>query len=90
MPRTANSAVASIVVGQSIRRVRQKLGLTQGELAERLGTTAPYVSALENGKANPTVGQLSAVASAMRVELHVEFYVPEPRAKPTIPPPAIQ
>lgn len=76
MPRTATSSIASVVVGQAIRDARQEMGITQAELARRLRASPPYVSALEAGKANPTVGQLSAVAGALGVELHVDFRVP--------------
>jgi hypothetical protein len=52
-----------------------------------MDASAPYISGLENGRGNPTVGQLSAVADALRVELHVEFHVPTPKPPPTIPTP---
>jgi transcriptional regulator with XRE-family HTH domain len=87
VPRTASNIVASQVVGRAIREVRQRVGVTQAELAARMNSTAPYISGLENGRANPTVGQLSAVADALRVELHVEFHVPTPSPAPVIPEP---
>lgn len=73
MPRTATSSIASVVTGRAIREARQGLGITQSELARRLGTSAPHVCALETGKANPTIGHLSAIASALGLRLHVEF-----------------
>lgn len=89
MPRTASNGVASQVVGRAIRQVREQTGLTQAELAKRMHASAPYISGLENGRGNPTIGQLSAVADALRVELHVEFRVPTRRPTPTIPPPPV-
>jgi transcriptional regulator with XRE-family HTH domain len=75
------------VVGRAIRDVREQLGVTQAELAARMNTSAPYISGLENGRGNPTIGQISAVADALLVELHVEFAVPPAREKPVIPEP---
>jgi transcriptional regulator with XRE-family HTH domain len=82
VPRTSTSDIASGVVGRSIRDARLKLQMTQAELGQRLGTSAPYVSLLETGRANPTVGQLSAVASALGVELDIQFRVPAPLVEP--------
>ena len=90
MPRTTYSAVASKVAGRAIRNARCELGLTQIELAERIGASAPYVSGLEAGRGNLTVGQLWAVADALRVELHIELRVPSEQPTPTIPVPPEQ
>lgn len=79
--------MASLVAGRAIREMRRDLGVTQSELAKRLGTSAPYVSALETGRANPTVGQLWAVANALGVELHLSFRQPASRSLPQIPAP---
>jgi len=52
-----------------------------------MNTSVPYISGLENGRGNPTIGQLSAVADALLVELRLEFHVPTAREKPVIPDP---
>jgi transcriptional regulator with XRE-family HTH domain len=91
MPRTSTSAIASAVAGHAVRDARRAVGMTQAELAGRLGTSAPYVSLIETGRANPTIGQLSAVATALGVEMDLQFRVPEPLIEPTIPkPPDLQ
>jgi transcriptional regulator with XRE-family HTH domain len=59
--------------------------MTQRQLAARLGTSAPYISGLENGRSNMTIGQLTALAEALEVELHVEFRLPAPLIEPEIP-----
>jgi transcriptional regulator with XRE-family HTH domain len=87
MPRTTYSVVASKAAGRAIRNVRHELGLTQRELAERIGVSAPYVSSLEAGKENLTVGQLWTVADALHVELRIELRVPPDLSLPTIPSP---
>jgi transcriptional regulator with XRE-family HTH domain len=73
MPRTATSAVTSAIVGREIRNARLRAGMTQAQVAERLEASAPYVSGLEHGKGNMTIGQLAAIADAVGVELHVEL-----------------
>lgn len=87
MPRTAASSVASRAAGRAIRNARQDVGITQIELAKRLDASAPYISELEAGKSNLTIGQLWAVADALRVELHIELRVQPDRPTPTIPSP---
>jgi DNA-binding XRE family transcriptional regulator len=42
--------------GYLLREAREKAGLTQKELAQRLGTTQQAVSQAESPKANPSVG----------------------------------
>ena len=42
-----------IVFGAALCKARHALGLTQIELAERLGTTDRSISDLERGKTNP-------------------------------------
>jgi transcriptional regulator with XRE-family HTH domain len=59
--------------------------MTQAQLAERLGTSAAYVSVLETGRTNPTVGHLFAVAVALGVEFDVRLNVPAPLADPKVP-----
>jgi transcriptional regulator with XRE-family HTH domain len=60
-------------------------GISQQELADRLGVSSPYLSTIENGRSNTTVGQLSAIADALGVILAVEFVVPEAAPEPEIP-----
>jgi transcriptional regulator with XRE-family HTH domain len=73
MRHTRRSAIYAQVVGERIRAARESVGLTQIEVAERMEVSQPVVAALEAGRANPTVGQLAAVASALQVGLEVDF-----------------
>jgi transcriptional regulator with XRE-family HTH domain len=65
MPRTAGSDITSRMVGQEIRRARKEAGLTQSEVAERLGTAATYLTNVEAGRLNLTLGQLTRIAAAI-------------------------
>ena len=48
-------------------------GLTQAELAERMGVDRAYVSGLELGQRNPTVLSLWHIAQALGVKLKPFF-----------------
>ena len=44
------------LVGRNVKRVRQEKGLTQEQLADLSGFSQLYISGLEQGRRNPTVG----------------------------------
>jgi putative transcriptional regulator len=56
-----------------MRSAREEVGITQLQLADRMGVSQPVIAALESGRGNPTVGQLAAVADALQVRLDVDF-----------------
>lgn len=53
----------------TLRRARSDAGLTQTELAERLGVTQPTIAALERPGSNPRVRTLERALEAMGIEL---------------------
>jgi transcriptional regulator with XRE-family HTH domain len=73
MPRTAVSDVHAKVIGRDLRQTRNALGLSQAEVAGRLGVSASYISAVEAGKRNLTLAQLANIANAMRLGIEVSF-----------------
>ncbi len=73
MPRTAVSDVHAKVIGRDLRETRHSLGLSQAEVAGRLGVSASYISAVEAGKRNLTLAQLANIANAMRLGIEVSF-----------------
>lgn len=77
MPRTAVSEIHAKVVGREIRATRNELGLTQSEVAERLGVSASYMSAVEAGRRNLTLGQLANIANAMRLGVNISLIRPD-------------
>jgi transcriptional regulator with XRE-family HTH domain len=44
---------ASLFVGERVRRLRNELALTQGELAEEVGITITALSRIERNEAQP-------------------------------------
>lgn len=52
-------------VGMSIRQARQRVGLSQEELAARAEINRTYLSQLENGRSSPTLEVLERIARAL-------------------------
>lgn len=75
MPRTTRSDPTARQVGQAIRDARHQAHLTQAQLAQRLDTTTPYITNVEAGRTNLTVGQLASIADAMDAVLEVNLRV---------------
>ena len=58
-------------LGALVRQKRQDQGLTQAELAERIGTTRQWVSQFESGTLNPRVGLVLAALTALGLDIDV-------------------
>lgn len=58
-------------LGALVRQERQDQGLTQAELAERIGTTRQWVSQFESGTLNPRVSLVLAALAALDLDLDV-------------------
>jgi len=66
-------ARAAYEVGRMVRELREARGLSQRELAERMGTTQSVVGRLEAGGSRPTIVTLERVAHALGLRLEVNF-----------------
>lgn len=64
------------LVGRNVKRLRIAAGLSQAELANRMGIDRAYVSGLELGQRNPTVVTLWHIGKALGVGLP-SFFVEE-------------
>ena len=62
-----SSPVDALVFGQRLRHLRQQRDLTLSELGDRVGRQPPYLSRLENGKREPTLSLIGALATALDV-----------------------
>lgn len=56
-------------IGQVIRKYRKEAGITQGEMAKRLGVSTPAVNKWENGNSNPDIELLAPIARLLHVSL---------------------
>lgn len=61
------------MTGQLIRGARVGAGLTQRELAHRLGTHQPVIARWENETTRPDLDTVAKVVQACGFELHVEL-----------------
>jgi transcriptional regulator with XRE-family HTH domain len=67
------------MVGDNLRKLRLAAGLSQAELANRMGVDRAYVSGLEQGQRNPTVISLWHIANALDVPMRSFFDEPKKR-----------
>jgi len=61
---TTNEGI-TVSLGENISRLRSHRGISQVELARRVGTSFPRISEIESGKGNPTVKTLEKIATAL-------------------------
>jgi transcriptional regulator with XRE-family HTH domain len=54
-------------LGNNLKRIRTKKGITQGDIARSLGVSRGFVSNIENGKTNPTLATIARLANAIGV-----------------------
>ena len=64
------------LVGRNVKRIRQRKGLTQEQLAELSGFSQQYISGLEQGRRNPTVVTLYELATSLGVG-HMDLVRPD-------------
>lgn len=65
-------------IAAALIAARSHAGLTQAELAQRMGTTQSAVARMESGRARPSTRTLEKVAEATGTRLSVTF---EPKGK---------
>jgi transcriptional regulator with XRE-family HTH domain len=64
------------VLASAVMDVRNRAGLTQAQLARKMGTTQPVVARLESGRTRPSMRSLERLAEATGSRLRISF---EPR-----------
>ena len=68
--RDARDAFA---LAERLRAARERSGMTQAELASRIGSTQPAIARLEAGGVTPSLETLRRIAAALGLELVVEL-----------------
>jgi transcriptional regulator with XRE-family HTH domain len=63
-----------MLIGERIRTLREKKGLTQGDIEERSGLLRCYTSRVENGHTVPSLETIEKIARALEVPLYLVFY----------------
>jgi len=66
-------------LGRSIKLCRTNLGLSQEELASKIGKSVSYISLIEQGKRDPAISTVEEIARALGVPLSLlTFLAAEP------------
>lgn len=60
-------------VGKNIKKIREKRGLTQEELALEAGLNRAYVGYIERGRRNPSIETVAKIAKILKVRLDELF-----------------
>jgi transcriptional regulator with XRE-family HTH domain len=66
-----DAPAARAMFAENVRRVREQLGLSQAELAERGGLHRSFVSAVERGVRNISIDNMDRLAAALRTTVAV-------------------
>lgn len=66
---TTAAGTTPVQLGQAIRSARERRGMSLRELARRVNVSPSFVSQVELGKANPSVGTLYALVSELGTTL---------------------
>jgi transcriptional regulator with XRE-family HTH domain len=67
-------------LGQVLRKRRHELGLTQRQLAARVGVKPAHIAYLEGDRRRPSLGLLSRIAAALGLEREELFALSHPEA----------
>jgi transcriptional regulator with XRE-family HTH domain len=60
-----------VATGAGIKAARKRRGLTQAELADKIGTRQSVISRIESDKHLPSLSTLIRMAAALDMELYV-------------------
>lgn len=69
---------SKLTMGDWIRLLRNRLRMTQAELARRAHITQPNLAAIESGKVDPQVGTLRRIYEGLGCELNLEPLLKKP------------
>jgi HTH-type transcriptional regulator/antitoxin HipB len=66
-------AKGAFELAERVREARERIQMTQAELAKRIGSTQPAIARLEAGGSTPSFDTLRRIAAALELELVVEL-----------------
>ena len=82
--RTYDTLEDEFALASAVIDARNRAGLTQHELAKKMGTTQPVVARLESGRSRPSISTLERLAKTTGSRLLISFTpfrLPRLRAK---------
>lgn len=62
-----------MLLGARIKELRKRTGLSQDQLAEKVGIESKYLSRIEVGKRDPSLDVLERIADSLQVEMKELF-----------------
>ena len=68
---TFEEEARAFYASQILLEARKEVGLTQAELAKRVGTSKSYISKLETGSVEPSVGLFYRIISALGLSVEI-------------------
>jgi transcriptional regulator with XRE-family HTH domain len=68
-------------LGKSIRLCRTNIGLSQADLAEKVGVSVSYISLIEKNKRDPPLSTVERVAAALGVPVTVLAFLAAERGE---------
>jgi transcriptional regulator with XRE-family HTH domain len=66
-------STSKMLLGARIKELRKRVGLTQDQLAEKVGVESKYLSRIEVGKRQPSLETLEHIADCLQVEMKELF-----------------
>ena len=73
-------------LGKSIKLCRTNLGLSQQDLAKKIGLSVSYISMIEQGKRDPTISNVQHISKALGVPMSLlTFLAAEPEELNRVP-----
>ena len=61
------------LIGRRIKYLRKSKGMSQEELAEKMGINPKYLSSIERGKENPTLDTFIKLTSTLNIDISEPF-----------------
>lgn len=59
-------------LGEAIRIAREKVNLTQEEVANKTNMTSTYYAMIERGEANPSWGKVNRILTVLNLKLSIK------------------
>jgi ribosome-binding protein aMBF1 (putative translation factor) len=67
----AEKKAYAFYTGQIIERARKEAGMTQAELAEKIGTNKSYISRVETGRTEPKVSTFYRIVTSLGLSVEL-------------------
>ncbi len=66
-----NSTEDKKVFGSRVKKAREKLKLTQADVANKAGMTVNYYAMIERGEVNPSFEKIKSIAKVLKLKISI-------------------